>query len=242
MIPFLTECILQDGVFWIHKFPRNSAVQLLLGRLQGKWPDEDYSTWARKKREEIAIVANKNDNKAKAQQPHASTQFNGAQCDETTLGGLRDVNSNNKDLIQLQREQIAILKQQLLQARQVQNNIPVVASPPGPVDQNDHSVQNENRSYTYLPEYDNRRKPVVQTLGTYCTIKRLVEAWNVHNHDLVDNAKQPDVEGCECKNAKMMFSKIKRSIEESMIECSKLRRRQWKKQMQIASPRSIGTE
>jgi hypothetical protein len=41
MIPFLTECILQDGVFWIHKFPRNSAVQLLLGRLQGKWPDED---------------------------------------------------------------------------------------------------------------------------------------------------------------------------------------------------------
>ena len=198
----------------------------------------------KKKRGEIAIVTNKKDNKAKAQ-PHASIQFNGAQCDET-IGGLRDANSNNKDLIKLQREQIAILKQQLLQARQAPQqqvgvqNIPVVASPPGPVDQNDHSVQNENR--IYLREYVNRRKPVVQTLGTYCTIKRLVEAWNVRNHDLVDNAKQPDVEGCECKNAKMMFSKIKRSIEESMIECSKLRRRQWKKQMQIASHRSIGTE
>ena len=163
---------------------------------------------------------------------------------DETIRGLRDVNSNSKDLIELQREQIAILKQQLLQARQapqqqvgVQNML--VASPPGggesahifqtatspsnlPVDQNDHSGQNENR--IYLRE-GNRRKPVVQTLGTYCTIKRLVEAWNVHNHDLVDNAKQADLEGCGCKNAKRMFTKkSKESIEESMIECSKLRR------------------
>ena len=163
---------------------------------------------------------------------------------DETIRGLRDVNSNSKDLIELQREQIAILKQQLLQARQapqqqvgVQNML--VASPPGggesahifqtatspsnlPADQNDHSGQNENR--IYLRE-GNRRKPVVQTLGTYCTIKRLVEAWNVHNHDLVDNAKQADLEGCGCKNAKRMFTKkSKESIEESMIECSKLRR------------------
>jgi hypothetical protein len=175
---------------------------------------------------------------------HTRAIINDGDPRDETIRGLRDVNSNSKDLIELQREQIAILKQQLLQARQapqqqvgVQNML--VASPPGggesahifqtatspsnlPVDQNDHSGQNENR--IYLRE-GNRRKPVVQTLGTYCTIKRLVEAWNVHNHDLVDNAKQADLEGCGCKNAKRMFTKkSKESIEESMIECSKLRR------------------
>jgi hypothetical protein len=46
------QCIIQDGIYWIQKFPRNPAVQLLLKRLDGKWPDQNYSMWAREKRQE----------------------------------------------------------------------------------------------------------------------------------------------------------------------------------------------
>ena len=53
VLPFLTKCIVQDGVFWIKNFPNNSAVQLLLRQLDRFWPGENYSVWARKKREEV---------------------------------------------------------------------------------------------------------------------------------------------------------------------------------------------
>lgn len=52
IIPFFVQCIIQDGIYWIQKFPRNPAVQLLLKRLDGKWPEQNYSMWARDKRRE----------------------------------------------------------------------------------------------------------------------------------------------------------------------------------------------
>lgn len=56
LLPFFVQCIVQDGIYWIQKFPRNPAVQLLLKRLDGVWPNQNYSVWAREKRHECKEI------------------------------------------------------------------------------------------------------------------------------------------------------------------------------------------
>jgi len=50
VLPFLAKVIIQDGIYWIHKHPQNSASQILLRlNIGGIW----YSNWARSCRQII---------------------------------------------------------------------------------------------------------------------------------------------------------------------------------------------
>jgi hypothetical protein len=53
VIPFLSEVILQDGIYWIKNHPNNNASRLLQVLLDGKTGVQDYSNWAAHKRNEI---------------------------------------------------------------------------------------------------------------------------------------------------------------------------------------------
>lgn len=48
VLPFLAKVIIQDGIYWIHHHPQNSASQILLGTKIGTvW----YTNWARTSRQ-----------------------------------------------------------------------------------------------------------------------------------------------------------------------------------------------
>jgi hypothetical protein len=57
LIPWVTKLLLQDGVMWQHKFPQNSALQMLKNRLSTtegfRLFGENYVTWASNKRNKI---------------------------------------------------------------------------------------------------------------------------------------------------------------------------------------------
>ena len=64
----------------------------------------------------------------------------------------------------------------------------------------------------HIRDYGSRKKPTINTLQSYGTIKRLVEAWYAEDHALVEKItksnEKRDILGCA--SPKMTFSRIKR--------------------------------
>jgi hypothetical protein len=56
VLPFLSEVICQDGIFWIHHFPNNPATRELLSRLENKTGRQHYIDWAKEKRKEVEEI------------------------------------------------------------------------------------------------------------------------------------------------------------------------------------------
>ena len=56
IIPFLSETLAQDGIFWVHKFPLNPATRELLARFEGKTGRQHYLDWAKAKRKDIEQI------------------------------------------------------------------------------------------------------------------------------------------------------------------------------------------
>ncbi len=54
VLPFLAHVVTQDGIYWVHHFPQNPAMNLLLQRLDGHTGDQHYTVWAREKRKWVS--------------------------------------------------------------------------------------------------------------------------------------------------------------------------------------------
>jgi hypothetical protein len=56
VLPFLSEVICQDGIFWVHHFPKNPATRQLISRLENKTGTQNYIDWAKQKRKEVEEI------------------------------------------------------------------------------------------------------------------------------------------------------------------------------------------
>jgi len=56
VLPFLSEVIVQDGIYWVKQFPLNPASRQLIARLENKVGMQHYLDWAKEKRKEIEDI------------------------------------------------------------------------------------------------------------------------------------------------------------------------------------------
>ena len=215
LVPYFTKVILQDGVYWVHLFPNNPAVQLLLNCLDGHWVgNENYSNWAR------------DEARARDRGNEGSVDDGGGQNENTTA-------RQYEAIIQRQQTQINNMCSQMQRfldermrangnvAAQQEPQQALVQGPPAVQEPVQEPVQKPlQRGVVHLRNFNQRRKPTVLSLNQYGTIRRLVEAWEEHHHYMVDdistNKQHEEMSGC--KSPKMTFSKIKR-IHRKVQDC-----------------------
>jgi hypothetical protein len=56
VIPFLSEVIAEDGIFWVKKFPHNPATRELISRMEDRIGAQSYLDWAKMKRIEVGNI------------------------------------------------------------------------------------------------------------------------------------------------------------------------------------------
>lgn len=56
VIPFLSEVIVQDGIYWVKKFPNNPATRELISRMENRTGLQNYLDWAKNKRIEVENI------------------------------------------------------------------------------------------------------------------------------------------------------------------------------------------
>lgn len=56
VIPFLSEVIVQDGIYWVKYFPFNPATRELISRMEDRTGPQSYLDWAKVKRKEVADI------------------------------------------------------------------------------------------------------------------------------------------------------------------------------------------
>jgi hypothetical protein len=227
VIPYLTEVILQDGIYWILHFPQNPVVQLLQQSLDGKWPNESYSTWARRMRGHCKYLVKHNDLDSLSTRELKREVTNLKSIIDIKDGELRHLRAQNLALtgqghgreqareegtairivlpqrgLQLQHQQQQQQHHPTLVQQQQQQHLTLVQQ------QQQQQDPLPDNNVTHLRDYSSVARPTVQSLQCYQSIYNLVSLFYQHRHDLVHKANRGDILGC--KSGKNTFSRIKR--------------------------------
>ena len=212
VLPFLAEVIVQDGIFWIDRYPDNPAVQEFLRLIDGKTGDEHYTFWARRMRKKVKdIYAERKVEKTQAKDLFKSLAASIEKSD--ALSSRMEQSIQKSEMLNSKMEQAIANFENLSQPLQLANGAPaaVTVAPlaasvplalPAP-SETSHSRQNVTTTLdqhqsghsrpralptnmgTMLRLGNNPRKPIINAVSFYKTVEKLMGYFHIHHHNLV---------------------------------------------------------
>lgn len=215
VLPFLSEVCIQDGIYWIKEFPQNTAVMLLLQRLEHKIGLEHYTVYAQKARKDVkrwqdeeAMKAHTVEKKVAAMydeitslQSYCEAQFNLLHAAIAENNGTRD-----RDIAvgaggwprQRGNDQNDGLSHGTTTADNGRATLGQVEGEPEQLSQF-HSV---------LRDFNHPLKPTILTLNTYGSLSRLMSLRESHYHHKIDD-NMPANRWNDAQRDRMNWSKLK---------------------------------
>ena len=202
IIPYLTEVILQDGVYWVKEFRRNPVVELLLRRLDGRWEGSgNYTTWSRIVRETC---------KGKIKRYHSEKTLSNDKLMEV----LKVTNEHTKIIAKNHHETLHAIsstrKKDFCEEEFDQLNNVIIENQPHDHDSTSgYRASNGNQLDLEMMRPNNLpRRATVLSLKQYGSIRNLISQYYVHLHNEIKDT--PSIEIVGCAKPKMMMSRIQR--------------------------------
>ena len=215
ILPFLSEVCIQDGIYWIKDFPQNTAVMLLLQRLENKTGLEHYTVFAQKARldvqkwqEEEQKMANTVDKKLvlmydeiTSLRSYCEAQFTFMQTAiaENARGGEGQYGADGLSWVSR-----ATCNQNEGSANKAIGG--EVAE--GNTEQEQQQQQQQQQHHSVLRDFNHPLKPTILTLNTYGSLTRLISLRESHYHHKIDD-NMPASRWNDPQRDRMNWSKLK---------------------------------
>jgi hypothetical protein len=219
ILPFLSEVCIQDGIYWIKDFPQNTAVMLLLQRLEHKIGLEHYTVYAQKARKDVKQWQDEEARKAHSVEKMVAVTYDEitslrSYCEaQFTLLHAAVVENNGMQ----GRDSTVGVGGWSRQRRNDHNNRlchgTTLDGGTATLGQVEGEAEQHQQFQSVLRDFNHPLKPTILTLNTYGSLSRLMSLRESHYHHKIDD-NMPANRWNDAQRDRMNWSKLKLCIRE----------------------------